>query len=210
MAIPPDGKALCPAGTCNFQTGEGCAANMTCAPSATNGKTPQCEAAGTNAVGTACTAWTDCARGSICAGGFCRKICCGADWTGCPEGEHCLRKFEVQLASGPPVDTGALLCFPVNTCSAIDPASCAAIERGTTCQIADLTGATACMPEGTGSLFEACSRARPCKGGFTCVSGACRRLCKAVQGGGEPSCPEVEGRCVHFARDPDGVGECTP
>jgi hypothetical protein len=181
---------------------------MTCAPSATDGKTPQCEAAGTKALGSACTAWTECTTGAICAGGFCRKICCGRDWTGCSQGEHCLRKFEVLLASGDagPIDTGAYLCFPVNTCNALDPSSCAAMERGTTCQIADPTGATACLPEGTGATAEPC----PCKGGFTCVNQGCRRLCKAVAGGGEPSCAGTEGRCVHFNRDPDGVGECTP
>src|SRR5882762_271496 len=70
-AVPPDGMALCPVGTCNFQTGQGCPANMTCAPSANDGKTPQCEAAGTKALGAACAAWTECATGSICAGGFC-------------------------------------------------------------------------------------------------------------------------------------------
>ena len=206
-AVPPDGMGLCPVGACNFQTGQGCPANMTCAPSAMDGKTPQCEAAGTKALGTACTAWTECAPGAICAGGFCRKICCGRDWTGCPEGEHCLRKFEVQLmADGGAIDTGAYLCFPVNTCSSLDPSSCAAMERGTTCQIADPTGATACLPEGTGETAQPC----PCKGGFTCVNNGCRRLCKAVAGGGAPSCAANEGRCVHFTKDPDGVGECTP
>src|SRR5215471_3180182 len=48
-AVPPNGMALCPTGTCNFQTGEGCPSNMTCAPSNTDGKTPNCEAAGATA-----------------------------------------------------------------------------------------------------------------------------------------------------------------
>jgi hypothetical protein len=30
-----------------------------------------------------------------------------------------------------------------------------------------------------------------------------------VEGGGEPACKEGEGICVHFNRDPPGVGECT-
>jgi hypothetical protein len=31
-----------------------------------------------------------------------------------------------------------------------------------------------------------------------------------VEGGGEPFCQEGEGICVHYNRDPQGVGECTP
>ena len=205
-ATPPDGKALCPVGACNYQTGEGCAANMTCAPSPADGKTPVCQTAGATVLTGPCQSWTDCTSGSICAGGFCRKLCCGKDWTGCTQGEHCLRKLEVQIA-GQVVDTGAYLCFPVNGCSAIDPSSCAGVQPGTVCQIVDPTGATACFPEGTGVAGDAC----PCKGGFTCVNNACRQLCKAVAGGGEPSCsPPTQYRCVHFTRDPPDVGECTP
>jgi hypothetical protein len=204
-ATPPDGKALCPVGACNYQTGEGCAANMTCAPSPADGKTPLCQMAGATVLTGPCQSWTDCVPGSICAGGFCRKLCCGRDWTGCTQGEHCLRKLEVQIAAQV-VDTGGYLCFPVNGCNALEPSSCAGSEPGTVCQIADPTGATACFPEGTGVAGDVC----PCKGGYTCVSNGCRRLCKAVAGGGEPSCPLTEGRCVHFTRDPVDVGECTP
>src|SRR5258705_1727715 len=50
-AVPPDGKALCPTGPCNFQTGEGCGANMTCAPSSADGKSPTCESAGSTSLG---------------------------------------------------------------------------------------------------------------------------------------------------------------
>jgi hypothetical protein len=177
---------------------------MTCAPSYTDGK-PICEPAGATPLGGACTSWLDCAPGAICPDGFCRKLCCGRDWTGCTQGEHCIGKLTVQLDGGV-VDPGAFLCLPVNTCSALDPASCAATKPGTTCQIVDPTGVTACFPEGTGAAGQAC----PCKGGFTCVNNGCRRLCKAVEGGGEPSCPATEGRCVHFVRDPAEVGECTP
>src|SRR5689334_18782419 len=70
-ATPPDGAALCPTGPCNFQTGAGCPANMTCAPSSADGKSPTCEAAGTVPFGGPCASWTQCAPGSICAGGFC-------------------------------------------------------------------------------------------------------------------------------------------
>ena len=100
-----------------------------------------------------------------------------------------------------------MLCYPVNDCDALDPGGCP--KQGETCQIVDATGATACFPEGSGGVGEPC----PCKGGFTCVvtkdkGTICRRLCKAVVGGGEPYCPSEEGICTHFTRDPPGVGEC--
>ena len=204
---PPDGETLCPAGACNYQSSAGCAADKpSCVPAlaANNAASPSCETAGPGASGAACAAWSDCAAGYICAGGACRKLCCGGDWTGCPSAsEHCIQTLQLKGSGSVIVPTGAMLCMPVNTCDALNPASCAG--AGTTCQIVDPTGATACFPEGTGGSLEPC----PCKGGFLCVSGQCRRLCKAVEGGGEPSCEPDEGVCVHFNRDPAGVGECT-
>jgi hypothetical protein len=208
---PPNGASLCPPGICNYQTGTGCAPDggpVSCVPlPAATSVAPACERAGQTPFGGACTQWTECASGAICAEKVCRKLCCGRDWTGCATPtEHCIRPLHIELANNNVVNTGAFLCYPVNTCDALQPSSCASIEVNTTCQIADPTGATACLPDGTGGVASPC----PCKGGFTCVEGGCRRLCKAVAGGGEPSCPAEEGRCVHFNRDPAGVGECTP
>ena len=207
---PPNGPSLCPSGVCNYQTGTGCADGgaTSCVPLPVDGGlAPACERAGRTATGGTCAQWTDCVSGSICAAGRCRKLCCGRDWTGCGTStEHCLRPLQVQLADNRIIASGAYLCYPVNQCDALIPSSCATIESNTTCQIADPTGATACLPEGTGGVASAC----PCRGGFTCVEGVCRRLCRAVLGGGEPSCPPTEGICVHFNRDPPGVGECTP
>jgi hypothetical protein len=207
---PPDGPSLCPIGVCNYQTGRGCADGgpASCVPLPVDGGVaPACERAGQTPVGGMCAQWTDCVAGSICAAGRCRKLCCGRDWTGCGTStEHCLRALQVQLPDNRVVPSGAFLCYPVNQCDALVPSSCATIESNTTCQIADPTGATACLPEGTGGAQSPC----PCRGGFTCVEGGCRRLCRAVAGGGEPSCPPTEGVCVHFNRDPAGVGECTP
>jgi hypothetical protein len=206
---PPNGATLCPAGVCNYQTGSGCseAGAQSCVP-LPSGSTvaPGCEQAGSKPVGGDCEQWTDCVAGAICADKHCRKLCCGRDWTGCgTSSEHCLRPLQV-LVNNAPVSSGAYLCYPVNQCDALEPGSCESIEKGTTCQIADPTGATACLPEGTGGPASPC----PCKGGFSCVEGGCRRLCRAISGGGEPSCPAEEGVCVHFNRDPAGVGECTP
>jgi hypothetical protein len=207
IPVPPEGEKLCPGGVCNYQTNAGCSgATPSCVPSlvSTDSVAPACQAAGAGMSGSACAAWTDCALGFICAEGTCHKLCCGGDWTACPSpGEHCIRTLQLKGGSGQILATGAMLCYPVNTCDALAPTSCA--EPGTTCQIVDATGATACFPEGSGESGQAC----PCKGGFLCVAGECRRLCKAVEGGGEPACKEGEGICVHFNRDPPGVGECT-
>jgi hypothetical protein len=208
---------LCPTGSCNYQTNQGCTSTSTCAPTPDQGGgsvSPACVMAGTVANGGSCTnAPAECAPGTICAEGHCRKLCCGTatfgDYRGCPQGEHCLRPLKIQASvGGPVISTGAYLCFPVNQCDALDPApSCVGIgPTGSTCQLADPTGATACLPEGPGKAGDPC----PCSGGFTCVANGCRRLCRAVAGGGEPSCPPAEGTCVHFDRDPAGVGECTP
>jgi hypothetical protein len=206
---PPDGASLCPPGACNYQTGQGCSGATTCTPVVASGaSTPTCQPAGTVPSGGACTSGrADCAPGTFCAAGTCHKLCCGSgvygDYRACPEGEHCLRPLVIGGA-GASVATGAYLCFPVNQCDALDPATgCAA---GTTCQLVDPTGATACAPEGMGTPGEPC----PCKGGFFCVGNGCRRLCRAAADGGVPACPPEEGVCTHFNRDPVGVGECTP
>jgi hypothetical protein len=208
IPVPPDGASLCPPGACNYQTNAGCDALQSCVPvpDGQGNVAPACLAAGPGASGSACQSLDQCAPGHVCAAGECRKLCCGGDWTGCATAdEHCIQGLSINDGSGGVIKTGAMLCLPVNYCDALDPyAGCAA--AGTACLIVDLTGATACFPEGPGGAGEAC----PCKGGFLCVEGACRRLCKAVEGGGEPSCQEGEGICVHYVRDPPGVGECTP
>ncbi len=150
----------------------------------------------------------DCVAGYVCAASTCHKLCCGGDWTGCDSPtEHCLEGLSYAGTSGA-VPTGAMLCYPVDTCDALDPSSC---PSPTTCQIADATGATACLTNGTGGSGSPC----PCQGGFTCVvptgaSPVCVRLCAAVAGGAAPYCQPNEGYCTHYTRDPAGVGECQP
>lgn len=210
-AAPPDGEAACPQGICNYQSGEGCTGPTTaCIPGLTGGSiSPVCQPEGPGQNGATCSQATDCAAGFFCAENSCHKLCCGSDWTGCPsESEHCIKSLAYSDGMGGALATGAMLCYPVNNCNALVPTSCS--QTGTTCQIADPTGATACLPEGSGGAGEPC----PCKGGFTCVVGetgsTCVRLCKAVEGGGEPYCQPGEGICTHYVRDPPGVGECVP
>ncbi|MFT3773616.1 MAG: hypothetical protein QM820_50215 [Minicystis sp.] len=212
-ATPPDGVAACPQGICNYQSGTGCPASTpACVPIPNNGTiAPACSPAGAGKTGSSCAQQTDCAAGYFCVTneGQCRKLCCGGDWTGCDSaGEHCLKSLDYGDGMGGVQSTGAMLCYPINTCDALKPASCT--QAGTECIVADATGATACLPPGPGGAGEAC----PCKGGFVCVSDApdasptCHRLCGAVPGGAPPYCQEGEGVCVHHLRDPDGVGEC--
>jgi hypothetical protein len=212
LAVPPDGASACPAGPCNYQTGSGCSGSTpACAPVLVTGTTtisPACIAPGTVAPGGACQHPGDCTAGYLCGGGTCRKLCCGGDWTGCDSPtEHCLQTLEYAVGSSN-VPTGAMLCAPVDDCNALQPSTCTA---GTSCLIADPTGATACLAPGTGTSGEPC----PCQGGFTCVtppgqSSVCVRLCAAVPGGAAPYCQANEGICTHYTRDPAGVGECQP
>ncbi len=211
---PPDGASLCPQGTCNYQTQQGCPSTQSCRPAVSGSQlTPACQPAavldgGAGKSGDACQSWNDCARGYLCAGGQCHQLCCGGDWSACPSGESCIRHLLVQV-NNQDVDSGASLCFPVNNCDVLDPSSCSS-QPGRSCQIVDPTGNVACVAEGQGGVGAPCSASVHCSAGFSCVADKCRRLCRAVAGGGEPSCPSSEGICVHYNRDPAGVGECTP
>ncbi len=219
----PDGVKACMTGACNYQaqdcpSGESCLPTDT--PPATGDWPPKCFSPGTKATGESCTAWNDCVKGDFCLGigaaadggivpGTCRQLCCGGDWAACGSGTSCIQQvYLVPPGGGAAVYAKADVCAPVGGCDPLAPTSCT--EAGHTCQIVDPIGDVACMPEGTGTAGQACSPSAPCKGGFACVKDVCRRLCRAVEGGGEPSCKSGEGICVHFNRDPAGVGECTP
>lgn len=220
---PPKGETLCQTGECNYQK-QDCAAGTNCIPTDTPPTTgawpPKCMPAGAKALGESCSAWNDCALGAFCVGiggaadggvvpGTCRKLCCGGDWSACPSDQSCIRQvYLVRPGGGDPVYAKADVCAPVNDCDVFDLKACAE-QPGRSCQIVDPIGNVACVPSGNGGPGDACDTKSPCKSGFACVADECRRLCKAVAGGGEPSCPAAEGTCVHYNRDPLGVGECT-
>jgi hypothetical protein len=209
LEAPPDGAAACGAGDCNYQTQAGCPDDQACRPQF-NATDPEvhagCEAAGTAQSGEACTAPSDCGRGLYCALGTCHKMCCGADWSACDAGESCIRSVDVH-AGGQVLAAELDLCFPVGTCDPLDPNSCAK-EPGRECKIVDPTGAVACAPLSDADLGDACAPPTVCKQGLSCVGGYCTHLCRFEECG-EPACGTDEGSCVHFQRDPDGVGECT-
>lgn len=206
---PPDGPAACAPGVCNYQTQEGCDADQACRPqfNATDvDVSPGCEAVGKATSGQACDSSSDCARGLYCALGTCHKLCCGGDWTACDAGESCIRNLDVR-AGGKVVPAQADLCFPVGTCDPLDAQSCAD-EPDRECKIVDPTGAVACAPRSSAQLGDDCAPPDVCAQGLTCVGGTCIKLC-AFAMCAEPSCTEAEGTCVHYARNPVGIGECT-
>jgi len=165
----------------------------------------------------------------------CRKLCGAApntsfgDWTACDPGESCIRQLEVQLESPPnsktyvTLDANVDFCVPVNNCDVLDAESCkgdGGDRARPVCRIADPLGNVACQPPGSAELGEPCKQLSQCGPVETCaktVAGtgqvenalSCRRLCRLGSCGPE-ACPKSEGLCVHFKRDPVGVGECTP
>ncbi len=213
---PPDGEALCPPGDCNYQTAEGCQAEEACLPMP-RGDTleiePTCVAAGSGRAGDSCedgAVPSDCAPGYFCAGGTCRQLCCGNDWSACDGQTSCFRPLLIRLESeqeSVDVPAGVSLCFPTGTCDVLDPDSCDGEPRRT-CKIVDPTGAVACVRAGDGVVGDPCDAPEICGPGLSCVGETCVRLCRA-EACGEPSCPEEEGVCVHLDRHPPGVGECS-
>jgi len=207
---PPNGAQACGGGACNYQTQSPCASSQSCSPQLSNGSVvPACQAAGSQPEGASCAAWSDCAAGLFCAEGACRKLCCGGDWSACPSGQSCFRSLFVRdPATDAAVSSAADVCAPVDNCNILDPNACN--ERpGLACQVIDPLGHVACAREGQHQLGDSCSRDAPCARGLLCRGGECIRLCRAVPGDGAP-CTAGREACIHFNRDPAGVGECTP
>lgn len=203
---PPQGADLCPAG-CNYQSQDGCLASQSCLPAAVAGAVePRCAAAGVVEPGGSCTRLDECVRGALCVNGACRRLCCGGDWSACGAGEGCFRALSLRI-DGRSVPSGAMLCFPVDGCDALDPRACDELP-GHDCKIVDPRGVTACVAKSAGALGEACGGAAQCGRGLVCAGGRCRQLCRALECG-SPGCPEGT-RCVHLDRHPATVGECAP
>jgi hypothetical protein len=167
---------------------------------------------------------------------ICRKLCCGepgasyGDWRACDPSESCIR--QIQPAVEQPVGSGMFVnidhpgvfaCVPVNECDVLDKESCKDNPDGrTVCRIIDPLGRVACRPKqsnesqlgGPCSHFDQCGAVQHCaqttdKQGVPQSELTCRRLCRPG-GCGTSACHPGEGVCVHFNRDPPGVGECTP
>jgi len=208
LAEAPDGEASCPVGACNYQSQQGCGETESCHPEFDpNGELqPSCVSAGTAQEGQACT-WESCDRGHFCFNGICRRLCCGGDWSVCPDDQACLISLSIRATAGSdPVSAFVGLCVPVDGCNPLDP--CA--DAGNSCQLVDGRGNWSCVTSGEVEVGAACSSSDRCVAGALCVSGSCRRLCGTSSNSIRTECPEAEGQCVHFVRDPESVGECTP
>jgi hypothetical protein len=226
----PDGPSLCPAGACNFQTQVGCTGTQTCSPhydAASDSVIPACVTTGTQKAGAPCdnSANQLCAPGLVCADGKCAKPCCGGDWTACDDGESCIRSatiFKTSSGAELPYDKGLGTCAPVGTCNVLDTTSCATDTKRPVCRIVDPRGFVACQPHSAGGdaqLGEDCNAQKQCAAGLHCAGNIdedasahtkCVRLCAwGSCDDAKPACGKGEGTCVHFIRDPEGVGECT-
>ena len=207
--VPPGGPETCPEGPCNYQTQSGCGEGELCHPQLTDaGVEPGCQEAGDKGNAEACE-WGECQPGLFCAAGTCRTLCCGRDWSACPENESCRAELVVDdpttLDSNP---VGAYACIPVNDCRLFGDAC----PSGQACQIVDNRGSVACGPTGDAEFDDPCDSQRLCSAGFICLlqtqgdagvgaagsasaaSGGCRRLCSLSHDAGAASCPAAEGR----------------
>ena len=210
VEVPEAGAPQCPAGVCNYQAQTGCPDGQACRPQFTAASptvSPGCEPAGAGKSGAVCASGSDCAVGYFCVDRACRKQCCAEDRLACDPGESCFRPLEVK-AGGTVIPSGMELCFPVNDCDPLDATSCSA-SPGSECKVVDATGAVACMPVSNAKLGDPCSAASACAAGALCVKDECRALCRA-EPCAEPACAAGQGTCIHYNRDPAGVGECTP
>ncbi len=213
----PDGPSACAQGPCNYQTQTGCKDGETCWPDIDESRgtvTPACGVPGARTHGQTCDNVDLCGPGLYCVEGACRKMCCGADWSACPSGESCIHQVDARIDdAGATVPAGFDLCFPVNDCDVLDPGACS--EQHQVCRIADPLGDVACEQPSSLELGAPCDSPAQCDKGLICAGaaapaqGTCRKLCRWAACG-SPACGGSEGDCVHFNRDPVGVGECTP
>jgi hypothetical protein len=213
---PPGGPGSCPSGDCNYQSQAGCSEEQNCEPQITEAGSvePRCQPVGSKQRGDSCQPG-ECARGLSCAGGTCRTLCCGGDWSVCADGETCRGTLFVHDAdSGDDVPAGVGACLPTSDCDVFGD-DCA---EGQSCQIVDNRGSVSCVESGAGTVGDECDAENPCSAELLCIESpcgdeicrTCRRLCRATPEGASPGCPKSEGVCVHFARDPASVGECVP
>ncbi|MFC1642326.1 hypothetical protein ACFL5O_06515 [Myxococcota bacterium] len=201
----PDGASLCPPGDCNFQTQAGCDEGHACAAVLADNKAlSSCELPGQASEGEPCQDQPECAKGLACAGGRCRRLCCGNDWSVCPTGQSCFRSLILQR-DDTEVSTGAGVCYPVGECNILDPDACG---EGRSCRIVSSRGDVACSQSGTTGTGEACNSPNDCQAQHVCAGGQCYELCLAQEAAETPPCSGDNQVCVHYQSHPAGVGQC--
>ena len=161
----------CPCTPCNPLTSTGCKATQQCYV-ATGGL--QCGGFGKVAEGGTCQYLNDCALGSMCVGGICRKICATAGTSmGCSAPADCQ---ELADSTGPlGYNLGA--CFAPDNCNLITSSGC---PSGQACFPA--SNGKQCGTAGKVGLDGVCKSVSDCAAGFLCLnngatSGTCKKRC---------------------------------
>lgn len=140
----------------------GCAANDTCDVSNLSTGAVSCVLAGSGALGTHCTATSECARGLTCRSNACRPFCSspGAACTDAGLGV-CYAPQDGSGKTTPNLDVCAVAC---------DLRSPAAACGTNTCLWLSAYKETDCGPAGSTAVFKPCTRTSHCRAGLACVN----------------------------------------
>lgn len=206
----PADCGACPVKTCsNPVTSPECAVNEQCYPAENDPN--ECLEAGPFTEGQSCNTLTACAKGHLCIGNLCRKLCdvSGQGGLTCNTGV-CL---DLMFGDNKPVGFNAGYCLPPDGCNGLTNAGCPDNEN-----CAPVPQGNYCVPAGVGGDGAACQGDTDCQLGYICVgdqnSGQCRRKCH-VQGL-QPNCSSLGGlyQCagltINGVPAPDKLGVCVP
>lgn len=173
----------CTCKPCNPLTSTGCTASQQCYVT-TNGL--QCGGFGKVADGGSCQYLNDCAKGSMCVGSICRKVC--ATVSGVPGLDCSAPATCEELASGStPLGYNLGACFAPDNCNLVTSSGC---PSGLAC-MPTATGKQ-CTPAGKVGLDGACTSVADCAIGFLCLNngqptGTCKQRCDTTVPGTCPS-----------------------
>ncbi len=194
----------CP-GLCEPLTSKGCSAAQQCYPTTTSAA---CGNPGTLQENAPCTSTTACAKGMLCVGTVCKKLC---DSSGsnvayaCPGAGKCT---SLNYSDGKPVGFNLGTCTEFNKCKLPTDVGCASNQ---TCDF--VKEGSLCLPTGTKTNGQACNGLDECVKGYMCLGNpmVCRKKC--VTTGGSPSCGSGV-QCLTVTIDskgtpaPDKLGVC--
>lgn len=192
-----DAGVLCNAcveGTCNHDTGEGCAEGEGCyfvdADPETGTFTTGCLPTRSRPVGSACTTSSDCESGHTCLTGsessrpvFCIPTCCGG--AGCPSGMECLPTRVRHSDTDAGVDAGpgawartvGACIWPPTACDVLQQTGC---PGGQACYLGPMP---LCRAPGALRAGASCLDLADCAPGLACIAehdgtAVCRRFCR--------------------------------
>ncbi len=165
-SVDPDddaGSSNCttaaPSNACGVAPQCGCGANETCEVTKTDG-TVACKAAGSAALGHACSKAGDCAVGLTCVDGACRPYCATPNdpCTGTDLGT-CFAPEDAQGNATPNKSVCSIECDPLAPSALCGTNNCVWFSGD---KIAD------CVTAGTGGTFDDCSSLLDCQPGYQC------------------------------------------